>query len=552
MASLNPFQGALGQRRAAHLLRRASFRYTRVKVDELAGKTAAEALASLLVLNPLQLDQPVYADTPGATPATWINPPQPSDATLPGDENTLSEYVKAWWINEALHDPGAAHRMSFFFHQFLAATPDAGSSMEFYDYLMLLRWGCLGNFKQLVTKMVVDNCMLSYIDNDQNFVNNPNENYAREFFELHTIGAGDAVGPGDYTNYTEADIVEAARVLTGFNHADRDEYQDPDTMIPAGKGYPQSHDFGAKTFSARFGGATISPPSNDQAGMTAELNALVDLVFAQEATARNFCRRLYRFFVKRKIDAEVETDIIGPLAQTFITNTFEIKPVLEQLLQSEHFFDADDADNTDEAIGALIKSPLDLSLQTLSFFDLPIPDPAGSNHEHYRTLYTGGIMGRLLDWSGMFLFYPPDVAGYPGYYQDPDFNRQFFNSATIIARYKWPEMLLTGTHAWGPGADTELGTKFDFAAWLKNSGVISDPADSYVLVQELTRYLFPEEPDAERFDYFLTTIFLDNLPAADWTYEWQNYVSSGNDSEVSIPLGRLFNALLYAPEYQVF
>jgi len=143
------------------------------------------------------------------------------------------------------------------------------------------------------------------------------------------------------------------------------------------------------------------------------------------------------------------------------------------------------------------------------------------------------------------------VAGYPGYYQDPDFNRQFFNSATIIARYKWPEMLLTGTHAWGPGADTELGTKFDFAAWLKDSGVISDPADSYVLVQELTRYLFPEEPDAERFDYFLTTIFLDNLPAADWTYEWQNYVSSGNDSEVSIPLGRLFNALLYAPEYQV-
>ena len=55
--------------------------------------------------------------------------------------------------------------------------------MEFYDYLMLLRWGCLGNFKKLVTKMVVDNCMLEYIDNDQNFVNNPNENYARELFE---------------------------------------------------------------------------------------------------------------------------------------------------------------------------------------------------------------------------------------------------------------------------------------------------------------------------------------------------------------------------------
>lgn len=82
----------------------------------------------------------------GATPATWINPPQPSDATLPGDENTLSEYVKAWWVNEALHDPGAAHRIRFFFHQFLAATPMPAPALEFYDYLML-RWGCLGNFK---------------------------------------------------------------------------------------------------------------------------------------------------------------------------------------------------------------------------------------------------------------------------------------------------------------------------------------------------------------------------------------------------------------------
>ncbi|TNE53904.1 MAG: DUF1800 family protein [Bacteroidetes bacterium] len=551
MASLNPLQGVLGQRRAAHLLRRISFRYSRTKVDELAGQTAADALDALLQVHPLQLDQPVYADSPGASPATWINPPQPPDAQMPAEEDILRRYVMAWWLNEALHDPGGAHRLSFFFHQFLAVTPDYGTSMEFYDYLMLLRWGCLGNFKQLVTKMVVDNCMLEYIDNDQNFVNNPNENYAREFFELHTIGAGPTAGPGDYTNYTEEDIIQAARVLTGFNHADRDEYQDPDTGIPAGRGYPQSHDFQPKTFSARFNGTVIQPPSNNEAGMFAELNALVDMVFSQEETARNFCRRLYRFFIRRPIDTEVETDIIGPLAQTFIANNFEILPVVDQLLQSEHFYDADDADSLDENLGALIKSPLDLALQTLSFFGLPIPDPMTETQEHYETLYDKGIMGRLMDWAGMFMFYPPDVAGYPGYYQDPDFNRQFFNSATIVSRYKWPEMLLSGTHAWGPGADEPLGTKFNFAAWLRDSGVISDPADSYVLVQELLRYLFPEEPDSERFDYFLTTIFLNGLPPADWTYEWQNFIASGDDFEVQIPLGRLFNAMLYAPEYQV-
>ena len=551
MASLNPLQGNLGQRRAAHLLRRASFRYTRAKVDEMAGQTAAQALAVLLQLNPLQLDQPVYADDQTPTPTTWINPPQPPSAQMPAEEQKLRPFVMSWWLNEALHDPGAAHRLSFFFHQFLAVTPDYGTSMEFYDYLMLLRWGSLGNFKKLVTKMVVDNCMLEYIDNDQNYVNNPNENYAREFFELHTIGAGPPAGPGDYTNYTEDDIIAAARVLTGFNHADRDEYTDPETGIPAGRGYPQSHDFQPKTFSARFNGTVIQAPSNDEAGMNAELNALVDMVFAQEETARNFCRRLYRFFIRRKIDTEVETDIIGPLALTFTTNNFEIKPVVEQLLQSEHFFDSDDANAQDEQLGALIKSPLDLALPTLSFFDLPIPDPMTETIKHYDTFYHKGIMGRLMDWSGMFMFYPPDVAGYPGYYQEPDFNRQFFNSATIVARYKWPEMLLTGTHAWGPGSSEDLGTKFDFAAWLRDSGVVSDPTDSYVVVQELLRYLFPEEPDNDRFTYFLDVIFLDGLPPADWTYEWQNYLSTGDDSEVRIPLTRLFNSMLYAPEYQV-
>lgn len=551
MASLNPLSGALGQRHAAHLLRRASFRYTRAKVDELAALPASDAVAALLTPAPLQLDQPVYAAN-GGSPVTWINPPQPPSTPLPADDNDLRRYVMGWWLNEALHDPGAGHRLEFFFHQFLAVTPDFGSSADFHDYLMLLRWGCMGNFKKLVRKMVLDNVMLDYIDNNQNFVNNPNLNYAREFLELHTIGAGDAAGPGDYTNYTEQDVQQAARVLTGFSNAKRHQYQDPETGIPAGRGYPQSHDFGVKTFSARFNGATIQPPSNDLAGMNAELDALLDMVFAQEETARHFCRRLYRFFIGRDIPDEIETDLIGPLAQTFIAENFEIKPVVQQLLQSEHFYDADDADDTDENVGALIRSPLDLALQTLSFFDLPIPDPVAQNKAHYDTLWDKGIMGRLMDWSGMFLFYPPDVAGYPGYYQEPEFNRQFFNSATIVARYKWPEMLITGTHAWGPGSGEPLGTRFDFAAWLRDSGTISEPGNSAILVQELLEYLFPEASDLDRFDYFHDEIFLDGLPTADWNYEWLNYLDTGDDFEVKIPLRRLFNALLYAPEYQVY
>ena len=70
MASLNPLQGALGRRRAAHLLRRTSYRFSKAKVLEMADQTAAQALPSLLTLNPFQLEQPVY----GAAYTTWILP----------------------------------------------------------------------------------------------------------------------------------------------------------------------------------------------------------------------------------------------------------------------------------------------------------------------------------------------------------------------------------------------------------------------------------------------------------------------------------------------
>jgi len=551
MASLNPISGVLGRRKAAHLLRRTCFHYTRTRVDELAQKTASEALSDLLAPRPFKVEQPLYAKNANATPVTWINPPQPPSTVLPGAEVELRRFVMAWWVNEALHDTGIGHKLSFFFHQFLAVSSESGTSAQFFDYLTLLRWGSMGNFKLLVTKMVMDNCMLNYINNNQNFFQNPNENFAREFFELHTIGKGQPAGPGDYTHYTEEDIVQAARILTGLGNSFRHNTKDVETGIPSGRANPQSHDFGEKIFSPRFGNTAIKAPSNDATGMKGELDALVNMIFAQEETSRNLCRRLYHFFVTRRISAEVENDIIGPLAQTLRAGNFEIKPVLNQLLQSEHFFDADDANNTDEIVGALIKSPLDLSLQTLSFFSVPIPDPVAENQKHYVTFYNAGVLERMLARAGMELFFPPEVAGYPGYYQNPDFNRQFFNSATILARYKLPQMLLNGSTSWTSPTGDPLGTQLDIAKWAKDGGFFTDPADAYILVTELIEYLFPEDSTTERFMYFLDTIFLDGLPPGDWTYEWEQFVSTGNDKEVKIPLGRLINAVLYAPEQQV-
>ena len=117
MASLQPLSGALGRRRAAHLLRRTSYRYTRDTVDQMSGQTASTVLDALLKLYPQTQDQPYY-DNPLTTndveKTPWILPPG-----LPLPANTqdfmLRRPLIAWWLNEALNDPGIGHKMQFFF-----------------------------------------------------------------------------------------------------------------------------------------------------------------------------------------------------------------------------------------------------------------------------------------------------------------------------------------------------------------------------------------------------------------------------------------------------
>ncbi|MFZ4633807.1 MAG: DUF1800 family protein [Saprospiraceae bacterium] len=550
MASLTPLSGSLGRRRAAHLLRRSSFNYTKDRVDALATQTASQAVASLLSFRPQLYDQPYY-DVPSTTGVVeaiqWL---LPTGQTAPGQEYEMRWNVTSWWINEALHDTGIGNKMIFFWHQYLACDIIAQNHATFFDYLRLLRWGALGNFKKLATKIVTDNTMLQYLSNNVNTKTNPNENFAREFFELFTIGKGLQIAEGDYTHYTEDDIVKAARVFTGFRkRTQRDQY-DPETGIPWGTTQISAHDTTAKTFSPKFQNTTIAGATT-AAGMYTELNAFVNMIFAQPQVAVHICTRLYRYFVSPNITPEIEADIIGPLANTFRSNNYELLPVLQQLLSSEHFYDADDSDNHDEIIGGMIKSPLELSLQAISFFNVPIPNPVTKNNDHYIKFYYYAVFERMLSYANMALFFPPDVAGYAAYHQAPDYNRQWFNSSSIISRYKLPTILMSGKRSIGGGANNSIGTQLKIAEWVRDSDTISDPSDPFVLVTELLQYMLPEEPDTDRFDYFYNVVFLDNLPPADWTYEWQNYLSTGKGEEVTIALTRLVTYIMFSPEYQL-
>ena len=423
-----------------------------------------------------------------------------------------------------------------------------GQCYHFFFHLSLLRFYTLGNFKTLAKKIALDNLMLIYLDNRYNLKDSANENFAREFLELFTIGKGEQIAVGNYTNYTEYDIQQAAKVLTGFRispYPDANAIIDADTGLLKGKNTFSQHDLSDKTFSAAFQNTTITA-ATDADDMDREWSDFVEMVFAQAETAKAFVRKLYRFFVSRHIDAEIETDIVEPLSDVFRNNDYEIIPVLRQLLESQHFYDEDDAENTDEIIGGMIKSPLEMVLGTMSWFDIQPPDLVSNAQTHYLTFYNGAVINTMMALTNLNLFDPPDVAGYPAYYQAPDYHRTWFNTTSIIGRYKMPEMFLTGQRILVSG--NLGGVQLDIMPWIVAN--ISAPADATVLVTEMLENLISEISLAERFNYFLN-ILLDDLSPINWQFEWQNFENTNDDTAVRISLENLFRAIAVSPEYQL-
>ncbi len=554
MSSLIPLSGTLGKRRAAHLLRRLSFRYTKERVDEFAGMTATAAINALLTPVAFELAQPIWdnAATPEVENVTWINPPGTALPTGIADTQ-MRRWLATWWLHEAYRDPGNTHKMVLFLHQYNIVTMATATTPNVFDYMALLRWGVYGNWKKVVKKLILDNTMLRYLNNSTNTASNPQENFAREFLELFTIGKGPQAGPGDYTNYTEDDIVQAAKVLTGCRTQIDRTIVDAETNLPMGKYNQNLHNWTEKKFSERLQNLTIPAVTvNSQktaAKVDEEINLFVNKVFEQDETARNFCRRIYRFYVNEKITSEIENDIIIPLANDLKSGDYEIKPILKKLFVSKHFFGEDNTSSVENSIGGIIRSPLDMAFQSMSMFNMPIPSGTTNPLTRFR-LFSQGVYDRMLNQAGMTIFQASDVAGYPGFYQEPDFSHLWFNSSTIIARYKLGTMLLSGKLSFGGNTNGALGSKVNIAAWTKNSGFFSQPSDAYQLVLELLEMMLPKEVDNDRFNYFYQNVFLDNLPPADWTYEWDTYLNTNNETEVTLALERLVKAIMYSQEFQ--
>ncbi len=546
MASLAPMTGTLGTRLAAHLLRRGSYYINKARINQFAAMTPSQAVDALFVDAPLIISEPIDPNTG----QPWIN----AGVDPLSDTHDLLQSIGGWWIHEAIYDPSIVSKIMFFLHaNFVVSTEEFYPSRPFFDYLSLIRFYAKGSYKTLSKKMTLDNIMLSYLNGDINTNTSPNENYGREYLELFSIGKGAQIGPDNYTNYTEGDVITAAKLLTGFKISDRPlpadpESIDPDTGIARGWAAYYDHDSTNKQFSSAFGNLVITG-AVDEADMYRELNDFVNMVFNQAATARTICRKLYRYFVSSKITSEIESDIIEPLSVTLRTNDYNLEITLKQLLKSQHFFDADDSDSTNEVIGALVKSPLELLAHTINFFNINILAPEDNPREHYYEWYHITVIEDMLDKAGMKIFRPLNVAGYPAYYQEPLYHRNWLDASTIVSRYSLGEMFVTGMRVLSYGA---LGGNIqvnmvDFVS----SSAVSNPSLGAAIVDELAPYLFPEPLILERRKFFLEQTLLGNLSQNNWYFEWLTYQNTGNPTSVNMKLNDFFKAVVFSREFQL-
>jgi uncharacterized protein (DUF1800 family) len=265
-------------------------------------------------------------------------------------------------------------KMSLFWHGHFACR--INNSYFQQELLQVIRENALGNFKELLMAVSKNAAMLQFLNNQQNRKQHPNENFAREVMELFTMGRG---------NYTETDVKEAARAFTGWGFNPRGEFIFR----------PNQHDDGNKTVLGKTG---------NFAG-----EDIINLLTEQKQTARFITKKIYKYFVNDAVDdARVEW-----LSNRFYQSGYEIKKLLEDIYTSDWFYD-------EKNIGTKIKSPVELLAGIRRLLPMQLENDQ-SQLLFERTL-------------GQVLFFPPNVAGWPG-------GKNWIDSSSLMLRLRIPQIL---------------------------------------------------------------------------------------------------------------
>lgn len=297
--------------------------------------------------------------------------------------STGANRLVAWWLYRLLFSPHALReKLTLLWHNHFAT-----SNLKVDDLLLMFnqntmfRAQALGSFGDLLQAVLQDPAMMYWLDANSNRAGHPNENLAREVLELFTLGVG---------NYTEQDVKETARALTGWS-VKRDHVVFK----------PDQHDTSEKTILGK----------TDHF----DTDSLANLLLAHKATSQRLAWRLCSTFMG---ESAADTSAIDALAVGLRENKLSISWGIETILRSELFFSV-------ENIATRISSPIEYIASTVRSLELFEQPPS--------TLI-------LAEWCGLLgqkPFYPPNVAGWPG-------GRNWLNTRTIVGRSNFAAALVAG------------------------------------------------------------------------------------------------------------
>ena len=295
---------------------------------------------------------------------------------LGGTPQPTAAAIQAWWLQRMAQSARPLEeKMTLFWHGLLTSGLDKAGPAQLFTQNQLFRGMALGNFDDLLKAVSKDPAMMVYLDTETNRKGKPNENYARELMELFTTGIG---------HYSEDDVRESARSFTGWTLQGGKQLR----YTTASQLVPRLHDAGVKTFMGKTGTFT----GDD----------IVEMLVPLRATAVRLSTRLFSFFAYPNPDQE----IVNHLADTFQKAHYNVGAVVRQIFTMDAFY-------SDQAYRALVKSPAELVAQTLK--------ATGANARGYTA--AAAAMAPM----GQVLFYPPNVAGWPG-------GSSWINSSTLLNR----------------------------------------------------------------------------------------------------------------------
>jgi hypothetical protein len=315
-------------------------------------------------------------------------------------ERPSAEKLQGWWLYRMLYTPHPLlERCTLMWHNhFATSLAKVGRPLLMFRQNQLLRKHALGKFSPLLHEISRDAAMLVWLDGNSSIKGRPNENYARELMELFSLGVG---------HYTEADIREAARALTGWS-------------VSGGKAVynKAAHDDGSKTVLGHSGRLT----GDD----------VVDIVLEQPAAARFLVRKLFREFIS---EFESPPDrLIEPLAVQLRESDYDVKGCLATMLRSKLFF-------SEHAYRNRIKSPVEYVVGLIRSLD--------GRDARVQSL------AELMDGLGQALFAPPSVKGWDG-------GKAWLNTATLLARHNLASKLLD---------EDQANVKIDLAQLVESRGL---------------------------------------------------------------------------------